>query len=377
MNVPFLPLKPGYLEWKEEFDEAYHRVMDSGWYLLGAELEAFESEYAAYCGVKHCVAVGSGLDALHLMVRACGIGPGDEVIVPAHTFAATWLAITQAGAVPVPVEPDAITYNLDPGRLEAAVTSRTRAIMPVHLYGQVCDMDRIRAVAQRHGLLVLEDSAQAQGGRHRGRRAGALGDGAAHSFYPGKNLGAFGDGGAVTTDDAQLAAQVRTLRNYGSREKYHYEVQGVNSRLDELQAAFLRVKLRHLDECNARRRRVAEQYLAALADLAGEDASGLVLPHVPEWADPVWHLFVVRHPEREMLRQALAARGVGTLIHYPVPLHRTQAFEPLGIRADALPLTEEIAASVLSLPMGPHLGETEAAYVIEMLEEAVQERCLA
>lgn len=249
--------------------------------------------------------------------------------------------------------------------------------MPVHLYGQVCDMDRIRAVAQRHGLLVLEDSAQAQGGRHRGRRAGALGDGAAHSFYPGKNLGAFGDGGAVTTDDAQLAAQVRTLRNYGSREKYHYEVQGVNSRLDELQAAFLRVKLRHLDECNARRRRVAEQYLAALADLAGEDASGLVLPHVPEWADPVWHLFVVRHPEREMLRQALAARGVGTLIHYPVPLHRTQAFEPLGIRADALPLTEEIAASVLSLPMGPHLGETEAAYVIEMLEEAVQERCLA
>ena len=221
MNVPFLELKPTYLELKDEFDAAYHRVMDSGWYLLGKELEAFESEFAAYCETKHCIGVANGLDALHLIVRACGIGPGDEVIVPSNTFIATWLAVSYAGATPVPVEPDPRTYNLDPARIEAAITPRTRAIMPVHLYGQPADMDAINAIARRHGLKVIEDSAQAQGARYKGRRTGGLGDAAGHSFYPGKNLGAFADAGAVTTNDAQLADRVRTLRNYGSKVKYH------------------------------------------------------------------------------------------------------------------------------------------------------------
>jgi dTDP-4-amino-4,6-dideoxygalactose transaminase len=243
MKVSFLELKPTYLEFKDEFDAAYHRVMDSGWYLLGKELEAFESEFAQYCETKYCFGVANGLDALHLIVRAYGIGAGDEVIVPSNTFIATWLAVSYAGATPVPVEPDPITYNLDPNRIEAAITPRTRAIMPVHLYGQPADMDLIYEIARKHKLKVIEDSAQAQGARYKGRRTGGLGDAAGHSFYPGKNLGAFADAGAVTTNDQELADRVRTLRNYGSKVKYHYEAQGINSRMDELQAAFLRIKL--------------------------------------------------------------------------------------------------------------------------------------
>jgi dTDP-4-amino-4,6-dideoxygalactose transaminase len=363
MKIPFLELKPTYIELKAEFDAAYHRVMDSGWYLLGNELIAFEAEFAAYCQAEHCVAVGNGLDALHLILRAYDIGPGDEVIVPTNTFIATWLAVSYAGATPVPVEADPRTFNLDPGRIEAAITQATRAIMPVHLYGQPADMDPLNAVAQRHGLKVIEDNAQAQGATYKGRRTGALGDAAGTSFYPSKNLGAFSDAGAVTTNDAQLADRVRTLRNYGSKKKYYHDEQGFNSRLDELQAAFLRVKLNRLDEWNERRRKIARQYLSELAAFGSQ----MVLPDVPEWADPVWHLFVIRHPQRDALQKHLADAGIGTLIHYPVPAHLTPAYANLCQKKGSHPVAEYFSETVLSLPIGPHLYEVQA--VVAALRE--------
>jgi dTDP-4-amino-4,6-dideoxygalactose transaminase len=350
MKVPFLDIKASYLELKEEFDAAYHRVMDSGWVLLGQETEALEREFAAYCEAKHCMAVGNGLDALQLVLRAWDIGPGDEVIVPAHTFIATWLAVSNVGATPVPVEPDERTYNIDVSRIEAAITPSTKAIIPVHLYGQPADMDPIMELAAKHGLKVLEDNAQAQGARYKERRTGSLGHAAATSFYPGKNLGAFGDAGAVTTSDDELADKVRMLRNYGSKVKYQHELLGVNSRIDELQAAFLRVKLAHLDEWNARRKKVAAQYLSDLSSLKAQ----LTLPHVPGWADPVWHLFVVRHPERDRLQQHLTERGIQTIIHYPIPAYRSGAYEALGIKEGRLPICENLSREVLSLPIGPH-----------------------
>lgn len=366
MKIPFLDLVSPYGELKAELDEAYARFMRSGWYILGKEVAAFEEEYAAYCGTKFCVGVGNGLEALHLIVRACGIGPGDEVIVPSNTYIATWLAVSYAGADPVPVEPDPRTCNIDPARIEAALTSRTRAIMPVHLYGQPADMDPIMKIAAEHGLMVFEDAAQAQGAYYKGCRAGALGHAAGHSFYPGKNLGAFGDAGAVTTNDAELADRVRTLRNYGSRKKYYNECKGFNSRLDELQAAFLRVKLARLDEWNRRRKEIASVYLSSLADIAQ-----LTLPFVPQWADPAWHLFVVRHPSRDQLAQKLAETGIGTLIHYPVPPHLSGAYADCNGGKAKLPLAEKLAATVLSLPMGPHLTRQEAEFVAGTLRETI------
>ncbi len=367
MKVPFLELKPAYEELRAGLDAAYQRVMKSGWYLLGRESEAFESEFAGYCGTKHCVAVGSGLDALHLILRAYDIGSGDEVIVPAHTFIATWLAVSNAGATPVPVEPDSGTYNLDPDRIEAAITPRTKAIMPVHLYGQPADMDPITQVARRHGLKVVEDNAQAQGARYKGRRTGSLGDAAGSSFYPAKNLGAFSDAGAVTTDDAQLADRVRRLRNYGSKEKYYHETKGFNSRLDELQAAFLRVKMKFLDEWNARRRDIAARYLADLSHVPN-----LTLPFVPDWAEPVWHLFVVRHPGRGAFQRKLAAADIGTTIHYPVPPHLSGAYADGSWSRGAFPIAENLADTVLSLPMGPHLSPEQTSRVIEEVPRALQ-----
>lgn len=352
--VPFLDLRAAYRELKAEIDAAVARVLDSGWYILGQEVEAFEAEYAAYCGAQHCVGVANGLDALHLALLAMEVGPGDEVIVPSNTYIATWLAVSQCGATPVPVEPDPATYNLDPQRIEAAITPRTKVILPVHLYGLPADLDPILAIAQRHGLRVLEDAAQAHGARYKGQRIGAHGDAVAWSFYPGKNLGALGDAGAVTTNDPQLADRIRVLRNYGSRVKYVNEVQGWNSRLDPLQAAILRVKLAHLDEWNARRAEIAALYLRELADC------GVVLPQVPDWAQPVWHLFVVRHPRRDDFQQRLAQAGVQTLIHYPIPPHRQAAYAGLGIAPGTLPIAERLAAEVLSLPMGPHLSSAQA-----------------
>jgi dTDP-4-amino-4,6-dideoxygalactose transaminase len=366
VKVPFLDFVAPYDELKAELDEAYFRFMRSAWYILGREVEAFEEEFANYCGAKYCVGVGNGLEALHLVLRAYGIGEGAEVIVPSNTYIATWLAVSYAGATPVPVEPDSRTCNLDPTRIEAALTPRTRAIMPVHLYGQPAEMDPILAIARNRGLKVIEDNAQAQGARYKGRRTGSLGDGAGHSFYPGKNLGAFGDAGAVTTDDAELADRIRTLRNYGSKKKYFNECKGYNSRLDELQAALLRVKLKRLDEWNARRHSVAMRYQAGLAGL-----SGLTLPFVPSWAEPVWHLYVVRHATRDLLQQSLNQVGIGTLIHYPVPPHLSGAYADGKWRPGAFPLAEQLAETVLSLPIGPHVNEPQAEAVIEATRSAL------
>ena len=352
MTIPFLDLKAQYTEIRGELDEAHRRVMESGWYILGREVDAFEAEFAAYCEAKHCIGVGNGLDAIELILLALGIGSGHEVIVPANTYIATWLAVSRTGATPVPVEPDEKTCNISPYFIEGAITEKTRAILPVHLYGQPADMDAINEIARRHNLRVVVDGAHAHGARYRGSRSLCIGDAAAFSFFPSKNLGAFGDGGAVVTDHDFLADKVRVLRNYGSRVKYHNEVKGINSRLDELQAAFLRVKLTKLDEWNARRREVAGHYLEKL-----NGTGGLLLPHVPDWCEPVWHLFVICHPRRDEIQKKLKEAGIGTLIHYPVPPHRSPAYlECRDLYRDKLTITEHLANTVLSLPMGPHLA---------------------
>ncbi|MHB8950593.1 MAG: DegT/DnrJ/EryC1/StrS family aminotransferase [Rhodoferax sp.] len=356
--IPFLDLKAPYLELKHELDEAIARVVSSGWFIGGGEVDQFEADFAQYCGAAHALGVANGLDALHLALRAMDVGPGDEVIVPSNTYIATWLAVSQCGATPVPVEPDARTYNIDPALIEAAITPRTKVILPVHLYGQPADMDPILAIARKHGLRVLEDGAQAHGARYKGQRLGAHGDAVAWSFYPGKNLGAMGDGGAVTTNDAQLADRLRVLRNYGSRVKYVNEVQGYNSRLDPLQAAILRVKLAHLDEWNARRGVIAARYQQGLANC------GLTLPHVPDWAEPVWHLYVVQHPRRDSLQKQMGEAGIGTLIHYPVPPHLQGAYADLGLGKRAFPIAELIHEEVLSLPMFPSMTLEQANQVI-------------
>ncbi|MGB8065427.1 MAG: DegT/DnrJ/EryC1/StrS family aminotransferase [Candidatus Sulfotelmatobacter sp.] len=350
MKVAFLDLRAVYEELRADLDAAYHRIMESGWYLLGDELEQFESEFAAYCEARCCVGTGNGLDALHLILRAYGIGDGDEIIVPTHTFIATWLAVSYAGAAPVPVECDPETFNIAPELIEASITPKTRAIIPVHLYGQPADMDPIIRIANKHGLKVIEDNAQAQGARYKGRRTGALGDAAATSFYPGKNLGSFGDAGAVTTNDPELAHRVRCLRNYGSSKKYHHDAQGFNSRTDEFQAAFLRVKLKKLDEWNDRRRAVASRYVHELGGLPE-----LKLPSVPGWAEPVWHVFALRHDDRDQFQDSLAKAGVATLIHYPIPSHLSGAYAKAGWRPGDFPISEYIAKTELSLPIGPHL----------------------
>jgi len=361
MNVSFLDLKASYYELKEELNSAWHRVMESGWYILGQEVESFEHEFAAYCEAKHCVGVGNGLDALYLILRAMEIGPGDEVIVPSNTYIATWLAVSMTGATPVPVEPDEVSYNIDPALIEAAITTRTKAILPVHLYGLPAALEPILKIARRHGLRVLEDAAQAHGARYKGKRIGAHGDAVAWSFYPGKNLGAFGDGGAVTTNDRHLAEKLRALRNYGSRVKYVNEVKGVNSRLDPLQAAVLRVKLKYLDEWNERRKRVASLYLERLA------GKKLILPVVGEGAVPAWHLFVVRSPERDDLQKRLTEAGIDTLIHYPIPPHLQGAYSEIGHGEGSFPLAEIISREVLSLPIGPHLSSEEVQRVISAI----------
>lgn len=363
MSVPFLSLYPVYDEIRDEIDAAYRRVMESGWYILGEEVEAFEQEFAAYLGAKNCIGVGNGLEALHLIIRAYEIGPGDEVIVPANTYIATWLAVSYAGAVPVPVEPDPLTYNIDPAKIEAAITPRTKAILPVHLYGQTADMDPIVELAQRYNLKVIEDCAQSQGACYRGRKAGVLGDASGFSFYPGKNLGAFGDAGAVVTNDAAVAMRIRSLRNYGSQKKYYNDEKGYNSRLDPLQAAFLRVKLNHLDEWNQRRKTIAAEYLEKMRGIPG-----LVLPHVPGWADPIWHIFIVRHPQRDALQAYLHKNSIGTLIHYPVPPHLSDAYRDLGFQRGDFPITEELAETALSLPMGPHLSLNDQNLVVKVLD---------
>lgn len=362
--IEFLNLKRVNAPHEAAIQNAIQRVLASGWYILGEETEAFESEFAAYCGVSHCVGVANGLDALHLILRAYDIGEGDEVIVPSNTFIATWLAVSQSGAKPIPVEPDLTTYNLNPILLEDAISPRTRAIIAVHLYGQPADMDAINDIASRHGLLVIEDAAQAHGAIYKGRRTGCLGHAAGFSFYPGKNLGALGDGGAVTTNDENLAGILRKLRNYGSSVKYQHDIAGFNSRLDEIQAAILRIKLRYLDRENNNRRMVATQYLENLAD------SGITLPLVCLDSNPVWHLFVVRTQHREKLQKHLLNKQIGSMVHYPKACHLQAAYA--GANWPALPIAEHLQAEVLSLPMSPYMSakdvETVAAAVKSMDE---------
>ncbi|MBB5876336.1 DegT/DnrJ/EryC1/StrS family aminotransferase [Xanthomonas sp. 3498] len=360
-SVPFLDLRASNARYADELKAAAARVIDSGWYVLGEELDAFEREFAAYCGTAHAIGVGNGMDALTLILRgyrALGrLREGDEVLVPGNTFIASFLAISENRLRPVPLEPEAASFNLDPAQVERAIGPRTKAILAVHLYGQLAEMAALRSIAEQHGLLLIEDAAQAHGARRDGRPAGSFGDAAGFSFFPGKNLGALGDGGAVTTDDDALAAQLRVLRNYGSDIKYRHLVQGVNSRLDELQAALLRVKLRHLDADIAARRAIAQRYLDGIAH------PQIAVPQVADPAAHAWHLFVVRCAQRDALQQHLQAQGVQCLVHYPTPPHRQPAYPELATLQ--LPLCERLAAEVLSLPIGPTLDDAAVAQVID------------
>jgi dTDP-4-amino-4,6-dideoxygalactose transaminase len=365
--VKFLDLRAAYHELKPEIDSATSRVLESGWYLLGEELQSFEREFAAYCEAPHCVGLANGLEALVLALEALDVGPGDEVVVPANTYIATWLAVSYVGATPVPVEPVPGVWTIDPDRIEAAVTPRTKVLLPVHLYGQPADLDAVMAIARRRGLRVVEDAAQAHGARYRGKRIGAHGDVAAWSFYPGKNLGCMGDGGAVTTGSPEIADRIQVLRNYGSRVKYQNEVKGHNSRLDEIQAAILRAKLARLDEWNGRRAAQADRYREALQGLRGLRLPRAVPDTVPD-TEPVWHLFVVDLDDRDRVQAALRERGVESLIHYPVPPHRSQAYA--GDRDwGSFPITEKACREHLSLPIGPHLSPADQDRVIAALGE--------
>lgn len=361
-NIPFLDISAITRRDEHALLDAAARVLKSGWFIQGGECKAFEQEFASYCDTQHAIGVANGLDALHLILRAWDIGPGDEVIVPSNTFIATWLAVTQVGAKIVPVEPLAQTFNLDPTRVEQAITARTKAIVAVHLYGQPADMVALASIADRHQLKLIEDAAQAHGALCAGRRTGGLGHAAAFSFYPGKNLGALGDGGMITTNDDALAAKLSKLRNYGSSQKYKHDVIGYNSRLDELQAAFLRVKLARLDADNERRRAIAARYRQLLAD-----CHGLRLPEVPAWASPVWHLFVVRHAQRFQLQAHLAAAGIDTVIHYPTPPHQQEAYRNLDWSHAALGISESVHQEVLSLPIGPTMSDDEVDRVAEAI----------
>ncbi len=360
-KIKFLDVGWTYTTLAARFDGAAKRVFESGWYILGDELKAFENEFASYTGAKHCIGTGNGLDSLELALRAAGVGPGDDVMVPSNTFIATWLAVTRTGANIVPVEPIEATYNMDPAKLEQAMTKNTKAIIPVHLYGQPADMDPIMAFAEAHSLFVLTDAAQAHGSFYKGRMSGTLGHAAAFSFYPGKNLGAFGDGGAITTTDETIANKIRNIGNYGSSEKYVHDSLGFNSRLDEMQAAFLRIKLELLDDWNWRRRNIADIYLKGLKD------TPLILPVVEEWAQPVWHLFVVRCKSRNALITHLKESGIETGIHYPTPPHKQGAYKHMSHLS--LPISEAIHREVVSLPIGPHITAGQAEYVVNAIKE--------
>lgn len=364
MEIPFADLRPVHDELRSDLDTAYQKVMDNSWFIQGKELKSFEREFASYVGVKHCIGVATGLDALYLVLKAYGIGDGDEVIVPSNTFIATALAVSYAGATPVFVEPVLETFNIDASRIEAAITPKTKAIMAVQLQGRCCDMDEINRIAEKYNLKVIEDAAQAHGAKFKGKMAGALGDAAGFSFYPGKNLGALGDGGCVTTNDDELAAKVRALGNYGSDYKYHHIYKGTNSRLDEMQAAFLRVKLPHLDKWNESRRKVAARYLAEIKN----PLIKLPLPTSEEY-EHIYHVFVIRCDKRDELEKYLTDNGIHTVKHYPIPMHMQQAYAELQIPEGALPIAEEISRTVLSIPMYYGMTDEQISYVIAMLNQ--------
>lgn len=361
MRVPFLDLKAPYEELKDSMDNAYMRVMDSGWYIMGKETELFEAKFAKYCDCNYCVGVGNGLEALKLVLQAWEIGVGDEVIVPSNTFIATWLAVTGVGATPIPVEPLDQSFNLNPELIEAAITSKTKAIIPVHLYGQTAEMDPIMKIARKHNLKVLEDAAQAHGALYKEKRAGSLGDAAGFSFYPGKNLGALGDAGAIVTNDSELYEKLKMLRNYGSTIKYQHDELGTNSRLDELQSAFLSTKLDMLDEWNERRKNISKKYLNTITN------NKIELPEFMDYMNPSWHLFVIKCKNRSELQTYLEEKGITTLIHYPIPPHKSGAYK--AYNNEKFPIAEAMAESVLSLPIGPHMTEEMVNYVCEMLNQ--------
>lgn len=362
MTIPFLDLHATYDELKNELDDAYHRVMKSGWFVLGKETIAFEEEFASFCGVKHCIGVNSGLDALTLILLAFGIKEGDEVIVPANTFIATWLAVSHCGATPIPVEPDPLTFNLNPKLIEAAITPKTKAIMPVHLYGCPAEMDKINNIAKKHNLKVIEDAAQAHGAKYYNKMVGSLGHAAGFSFYPGKNLGAFGDGGAVVTNNDDLAERIKVIRNYGSNIKYKNDAIGYNSRLDELQAAFLRVKLKKITEWNTRRQEIAQAYIHEL-----RDNTNLTLPIIQKNKESAWHLFVIKHGERDKLQQLFNKASIETLVHYPIPPHLSDAYK--SYRKTNLPITTTLANQILSLPIGPHIKTTSIKEIANIIQK--------
>jgi dTDP-4-amino-4,6-dideoxygalactose transaminase len=365
-KIPFLDLRAVYEELADELDSAVRRVMASGRYILGEEVESFEKSFAQYCGTRYCVGVSSGLDALRLTLAAYGIGRGDEVLVPSHTFIATWLAVSQTGATPVPIEPHELTFNIDPSRIADAITPTTRAIVPVHVYGLPAEMDPIIEIAREHGLKVIEDAAQSHGARYKGKRAGSLGDAAAFSFYPAKNLGALGDAGAVTTDDPELASRLQLLRNYGSRRKYENEMKGYNCRLDPLQAAVLSVKLGYLDEWNERRRSIARAYSNYL------DGTSITRQFPQGHSEPVWHLFVIRSPDRSRLISRLSDLGIETLIHYPVPPHLQAAYAAEHAEMPPQPIAERLANEVLSLPIHPFQPAASTHRVVDALSSALR-----
>lgn len=363
MKVPFVSFRPLEKELNAELHEAFERVLSNSWYIEGREDEAFEKAFADYCGTKYAIGCGNGLDSLMLSMKALGIGPGDEVIVPSNTFIATALAVTYTGATPVFVESDIRTYDIDPAKIEEKINNNTKAIVAVHLYGQPCDMDSIVALAKKHGLSLIEDCAQAHGARYKGRRVGSFGDAAGFSFYPGKNLGALGDAGAVTTNNKELADKVRALGNYGSDYKYHHIYQGNNSRLDELQAAFLSAKLLSLDKVNENRREIARKYLEGIRN------PNIILPYVNPDTEPVWHIFAIRCKRRDELKAWLEENGIGTNEHYPIPMHLQECYKDLGYKPGDFPIAEEISATELSIPMYYGMTDEEVQYVIDKVNE--------
>lgn len=363
MRVPFVSFLPLEHELDKDLRSAFDRVYTRSWYIEGVEDENFEKSFAQYCDTKYCVGVGNGLDALMLALKALNVGADDEVIVPSNTYIATALAVTYVGAKPVFVEPDIRTFNIDPNRIEAAITGKTKAIMPVHLYGQACDMDPIMEIAQKYSLYVVEDCAQAHGATYKGKKIGSFGNAAGFSFYPGKNLGALGDAGAMVTNNKEIADKVRALGNYGSDYKYHHIYLGNNSRLDEMQAAFLSAKLPHLDKINEERRKIANRYLNDIKN------TQIVLPYIPEYANPVWHIFGIRCKRRTELETFLNERGIGTNKHYPIPMHLQECYKALGFKKGDFPVAEEISETELSIPMYYGMSDAEVQYVIDTIND--------
>ena len=363
MNIPFVSFLPLERELDTDIRDAFERVYARSWYILGDEDRKFEKEFAEYCSAKCCVGVGNGLNALMLALKALDLGEGDEVIVPSNTYIATALAVTYVGAKPIFVEPDIHTYNINPANIRSAISDRTKAIIPVHLYGQPCDMDAIMKIAKENGLYVVEDCAQAHGALYKGKRVGSFGVAAGFSFYPGKNLGALGDAGAVVSNDEKIASKVKSLGNYGSDYKYHHIYKGNNSRMDEMQAAFLRAKLPHLDRMNEERRRIAAKYMAGIKN------TKIILPYVMDEVEPVWHIFAIRCQQRDLLQKHLEEQGIGTNIHYPIPMHLQKCYEDLGYVTGDYPIAEEISNTELSLPMYYGMEDDEIQYVIDKINE--------